>query len=258
MAHMCQFGMKSVDEDGATRIVKKLARFASNSRCILDELERRCDGGHNHAQLLGGRASACQVYPDMLCKAVCKGLRTQMLTDKAVMECNLNQVEDEMRGAEEKHKQGGFWDAVNGGWLPPNEVREAREKEMQYIRRMNVYSRVPREECRRVTGKQPIKLKWVDTRKNSGEIRSRLVAKEFRDARKPEMFAATPPLEALKLLVSMVASSQLAPSDWGDWPKADWKYPSSNAGRPNEQWTDDVISLLHVDISRAYQTGQVH
>ena len=67
-----------------------------------------------------------------------------------------------MHGRAEKGGKTSFWDNVNGGWLPGDEVREARAKEMEYIRKMRVYSRVPREECRRRTGKNPIRLRWVD------------------------------------------------------------------------------------------------
>ena len=60
------------------------------------------------------------------------------------------------------------------------------------------------------TGKPPIKVRWVDVNKGSKEmpeIRSRLVAKEIKRSEKPELFAGTPPLESLKLLLSVAASS---------------------------------------------------
>ena len=129
----------------------------------------------------------------------------------------------------------GYWDDVNGEWLPEEEVRMAREKEMKYIREMNVYTRVHRSECKRLTGKEPIKLRWIDTKKSSGEIRSRLVAKEFKTDIRPELFAATPPLEAMRLLVSMVASSRNNPSDWGNWQEAEWKFTARGAGLPREK-----------------------
>ena len=53
-------------------------------------------------------------------------------------------------------------------------------------------------------------------------IRSRLCAKEFRRGPMPELYAGTPPLEALKAILSLVAEN--------------------SSGQ----------SLLHVDVSRAY------
>ena len=76
---------------------------------------------------------------------------------------------------------------------------------------MNVYTKVSRAVATERTGKAPIKVMRVDHNKGSKdkpEIRSRLVAKEIKTSYKPELFAATPPLEALKLLMSLKASSQ--------------------------------------------------
>ena len=117
-------------------------------------------------------------------------------------------------GSDKVNQEG--WDSVNGGWLPEEEVRKARKTEMSYVKSMKVYDKVPRGESQRVTGKAPIKLRWVDTRKSSGELRSRLVAKEFKRGNDPDMFSATPPLEAMKLMVSMVASAQVDVKDWED------------------------------------------
>ena len=74
---------------------------------------------------------------------------------------------------------------------------------MRYIRARNVYKLSIIDECLRVTGKPPIKVRWVDTNKGDGErsnYRSRLVAMEFRVGKMDFAFAATPPLEALQAL----------------------------------------------------------
>ena len=54
-----------------------------------------------------------------------------------------------------------------------------------------------------------IKTKWIDINKGdekSPVMRSRLVGKEFNDGIDENMFAATPPLEALRLFVSDAAT----------------------------------------------------
>ena len=73
---------------------------------------------------------------------------------------------------------------------------------------MKVYTRVPVSQCRMQTGKNPIKLRWIDTRKSTGEIRSRLVAKEFKTEVDPSLYAATPPGECLRLLLSQLAMNE--------------------------------------------------
>ena len=80
---------------------------------------------------------------------------------------------------------------------------------MEVFRQHKVYSKVPLEECLRVTGKQPIGCRWIDTDKgddDNPEYKSRLVAKEVKRATRDEMFAATPPLEAKKALFSLAIS----------------------------------------------------
>ena len=89
-------------------------------------------------------------------------------------------------------------------------MKEARKLEIHYFRQMKVYSKVPWRDAMDATGKPPIKVRWVDVSKGSKEmpeIRSRLVAKEIKRSEKPELFAGTPPLESLKLLLSVAASS---------------------------------------------------
>ena len=62
-----------------------------------------------------------------------------------------------------------------------------------------------------VTGKTPIKTGWVDTNKGTEKMpnhRSRWVAKEYKGKKSlSDLFAAAPPLEALRLLLSYGASS---------------------------------------------------
>ena len=82
---------------------------------------------------------------------------------------------------------------------------------MEYVKRMNIYQKVPHDECVEVTGKPPIRLRWVDTDKSGGNgepnVRSRLVAMEFRNgAAKPEHHSPKPPLEAVRLFLSLIAT----------------------------------------------------
>ena len=86
------------------------------------------------------------------------------------------------------------------------EVTEARIQEMAYVHGRNIYKYARKSDARRVTGKEPIRVRWVDTRKSDG-IRARLVAMEFRRKHENAIFAATPPLESLRLLTHGAAQS---------------------------------------------------
>ena len=58
----------------------------------------------------------------------------------------------------------------------------------------------------RRTGKPPIPVRWIDINTGdsvSPEYRSRLVAKEIKRDSSDDLLAATPPLEALKILISL-------------------------------------------------------
>ncbi len=64
-------------------------------------------------------------------------------------------------------------------------------------------------ECYEVTGKGPLGIRWIDINKGDDlaeELRSRLVAKEIKRDKREDLFAATPPLEALKMLLSLAVT----------------------------------------------------
>ena len=99
-------------------------------------------------------------------------------------------------------------DDVSGASLNPALVHEARATEIEYFKGMGVYERVHRSEQQQTKGKI-IGTKWIDTNKGDSanpKIRSRLVGKEFRTGPDDALFASTPPLEALRLIVSRAAT----------------------------------------------------
>ena len=82
---------------------------------------------------------------------------------------------DECESVEESHV-----DDVNGGFLDPEMVRQARVEELAGYHKMQVYCRVPVAE---IGSHEVIKTRWVNTNKGderSPEIRCRLVAKEVK------------------------------------------------------------------------------
>ena len=102
-----------------------------------------------------------------------------------------------------ENDEESYIDDVNGGFLDPEMVTEARVEELAGYLAMQVYCRVPVAEC---GSHRVIKTRWVDTHKGderSPEIRCRLVAKEAKKRNNTEeesanFFASTPHLEAVK------------------------------------------------------------
>ena len=72
---------------------------------------------------------------------------------------------------------GGFWDDVNGGYLPEDLVLAARRAEIEWVHSEAVYEIVPMQDCKDA-GKKLFELIWVDTDKSVDsahkKIRSRL------------------------------------------------------------------------------------
>ena len=95
-------------------------------------------------------------------------------------------------------------------------MRQSRIEEVAYFKKMGVCIKVPIEEVIGVPGKRPIGDRWGDVNKQTEEdhkYRSRLVAKEIKRGPKPELYAATPPLECLRMVVSGALNKSACRSD---------------------------------------------
>ena len=205
----------------------------TNSVGIAQQLGKRCPNGggyiiHEHVRLEGGRTKHAQIYPKELCRAICRGLQEQIRMDKQgqflLMELgndtatsqDLMKVAEEMknkyRTVEESNDEvlDMAWDDVSGAELDPNKVKQARAEEVEYVHKMNLYVKVPKKQCYEKTGKGPITVRWIDINKGdttTPNYRSRLVAREINTYKRDDLFAATPPLEALKMIISMTATA---------------------------------------------------
>ena len=74
-----------------------------------------------------------------------------------------------------------------------------------------MYVRVPREVCIRETGKATIKTGWAETDKGQPgklNVRAKRVAKKFKTHGRPELYASTPPSEALKVVLCEIAMGE--------------------------------------------------
>ena len=118
-------------------------------------------------------------------------------------------LEREHKKETEKLREEGewAWDDVKGGKLRVEDVKKARREEVQYMKKRGIWVEVPEEECWRKTGKGPKSVRWVDTNKGMPEdpdVRCRLVSRDFKGGQndRDELFAATPPLEGLRIQCS--------------------------------------------------------
>ncbi|CAK0851674.1 unnamed protein product [Prorocentrum cordatum] len=171
----------------------------------------------NGKELAGRMASLLPGQPADT--AVVQGLEAQLRADgriKPLFACPLEPEEDlheyPSMGDWCDHSTEQYVDDVSGCVLDPTFVKGAREAELREVDDFKVYKWAPVEEAVQVTGKKPIGVRWSDTNKgnhNNPNYRSRLCAKELKvkDPGKEGTFAATPPLEALRFLCSLMMTA---------------------------------------------------
>ena len=106
----------------------------------------------------------------------------------------------------ELYKDLEFCDDISGAMLDKEDLIKAKHLEMEYFKEMCVYTKVRREK-----GTKIITTKWIDTNKGDDlhrNYRSRLVGRELNLSKRDDLFAGTPPLEALRFVISQCASNQ--------------------------------------------------
>ena len=243
----CQFGQTDVDGNP----VKKPTRWMSNCPRILRNLERKCEStsgicsanGMRHVTCNGVTAKQAAIYPFAMCEAIFRGLR-EHLDEQGRCMPGINaamplQGDWDEENPETSPEGEEFYDATTGQLLDPVLVRKARMEEMKYFADKDVWTKRPRREAFEYMGKRPITVKWVDVNKGDDEnpnYRSRLVALEIRRKGEASIFAPTPPLEALRTVLSLTATKEF-------WPDEVWH------ARPE---SERRLQISLIDISRAY------
>ena len=154
--------------------------------------------------------------------AVLKSLKHELMQkgELSSAEASISGPIPEEPFVDQEEFQEWYWDDVNGGWLPPDKVREARMLEMDYLKKQNVYEKRPLSEAFQVTGRRPIAVRWLDTDKGDPtkpNFRSRLVVKDIKAAKAESeqlpqnlLFSSTPPLESMRLLCSLMSTQKLS------------------------------------------------
>ena len=134
---------------------------------------------------------------------------------------------------------GRFHDDLTKQALKDALVKEARAKESLYFHSKGVWVTVPKKAARTQTGRNPVSVRWVDVNKGDEQnpnYRSRLVARQLKatDHSGETYFAPTPPLEALRTVLS------LAMTHVGRH-RPDWNPASANR-----------TQISFIDVRRAY------
>ena len=218
-------------------LVKKRTVFMTNSQAIKHEIAVWCDGKHQHGHLVNGRTVAAATYPRRLVEALLRGIRRELqgvgqmygmnaggpTVDEASVEVQEQDFVNKVAGdpaPENQSTSSRFWDEITGKELNPEKVLAARRADVEYMRRLGVYEEATEEDCIR-DGCTPIPMRWIDTNKGDDRnenIRSRAVLQETRrrsnlgsDGDVSQTFAATPPLEALRAMISLCMSQKGIP-----------------------------------------------
>ena len=243
LADQCRHGMK----DRATgNPVKKPTKYMSNAPEVLKELGKLCRGGKGvcgngrpHQPCSGRTAKEAGIFPLKLCRTILKGMKKQMEHDgrKEHSETGVNCLwERELQPTMSVEKDSEeYYDDVTGQPLIKELVLEARAKEMAFFENKKVLQKVLRGTAWRVTGRRPIGVRWVDVNKGDDvhpEYRSRLVAKHIRYKGTESAFAAMPPVEAVRVIVSLLATAL--------------------PGEKFEKYGPGRMQLSVIDIKRAY------
>ena len=222
---MCQFGLRTTGGGFA----RKRSRFLTNSWEIAQEISKLCPGTHVHTPLVGGKAKATEQYTPEFCRAVCRGLLKEK-RHRVMHLCQVAEIKAMTKGEKGRDVEDGHdreearrslealngmceweaWDDVSGMKLDIEQVKKARYDEITWVRQKGVYRKIPRAEALE-RGLKVIRVRWIDINKGDDDrpvYRSRLVAMEFKNTDKSmeDLFAGTPPLEALRMLVSEAAT----------------------------------------------------
>ena len=233
----CMLDMKTKDEHGNDAAAKKRTSVLTNSPSIQLLLrEAQCRREHRHQHLLNGTAKACEIYPDKCCRLICEAvkrdidnllwrdeqakvfdvtqpfgklmaLQSQAEKLMSVKGCTVDPTcppeEDPFAGIYDDME---FVDDVTGEPLDKEEATAARRLEMEFFKQKGVYTKVKRQAWMKV-----ISTKWLDVNKGDStnrNYRARLVGREIKRDKREDLFAATPPLESLRMILSICAGHQ--------------------------------------------------
>ena len=99
-----------------------------------------------------------------------------------------------LAGAGEEDEITKCFDDITGKELLWQAVKEAREKELKYLRELGVYEKVDERTTAAKYNVTPVDTKWVDTDKAFEEpmhVHSRVVVRDFKSGDRPDLYEGT-------------------------------------------------------------------
>ena len=231
-------------------VIYKAMKWVTNSRVLAEALDKRCKDTKGQtwdrqATLVGGISHMTTSYTPALVDAVLKGLRSQMILDGQVSSLELkfagpvpSETVFDSQDSEEVEKLTEYYDEITGALLPPDLVEKGKQEEIKWVKEIGLYTKIPRKEAKE-RGITIVPIKWVLTEKGDRDnpnVRCRLVGKELKAKTKDallahELFSAMPPWETVKVLLSLLVSSEVPDIDDDD---------------------DEELEMAIFDISRAH------
>ena len=221
---MCNWSMMLEDDNGIKGYVRKETKWMTSSKELAEILEGICSNftgtqpWHRHVHLVGNnRAQLAAVYPPMLVTAILKAIKRQLAADGRDVNSfaagpSPDQPEPQHTSSDDEDEDDEEYEEE----LDPEDpmVKAAEAEEMAWIAKRQVYEKVPLAECTAKQGR-PHDMKWVRTRKGDG-VRARLVVREIKARKRlcdkldpATVFAAMPPQEGLKVLISHMQTQQV-------------------------------------------------
>ena len=98
--------LRLIDSEGNVGPACKATGFTTNDEYIAEAVNRHCFGGHDHIQLLRGRAKSCETYPPRLVAAILRALR-QSIASRG--------THDGTRSTADNRSSGGWADSGGAG-----------------------------------------------------------------------------------------------------------------------------------------------
>ena len=200
-------------------------------------MKAQCTKDHRHVPLINYRVGPCEEYTDEFCDEVCQVVKGELLCKRSNDTCTVvqkllqtvqpwrcdNELNTLMDSADTPHPHDDieeytsfyqgmeFHDDVYGRPLDKNLATRARKLEMDFFKKMKVHSKVERSVAKQL-GAKVITTRWIDTNKvgddSKPDYRARLVGREIKIDDRPDLFAAIPPLESLRMILPICAHHQ--------------------------------------------------
>ena len=225
----CRFGPHSWDHSGETVDDERVVGFLTNCSEIAAEVDpptegpnAKRDGKQVDQPSNRGSAKWRAQYPPKLVAAILQGLQ-QALMGRGVLDAlSCGPTVEEPCHAAACDYDKVYYDEITGAELLAHLVREAMEEEIRYMRQLGVYEEVTKDWCVS-EGLTPVGARWVLVNKGDIKnpvIRARLVAQETKrvsalDPSNPSAtFAATPPVEALRFMLSLPMTGPRKPQQY--------------------------------------------